>query len=509
MILRDYQQECIKKIWTEINKKSSALVVASTGSGKTVIFVKFAELCIDIMKKKRPNEKFKVLILVHKVDLVKQTYNRFKQFAPDIDIGMYCGSINKREIDHQVVIGSIDSIKKEVPNVHLCIVDEVHRFQNRKSYSHYFYQLKDKNPKIKSVHFTATPYGKTGFIYGEEDSIYDEPCFQIGMEKLIADGHLVEPVFKESKDKFNTKDLSITGTGDYLQKDLVLMTTENPEKIKKQVASALETMQHRKKIMWCCTCIEHAKQVELEIMSHSERAVCVHSRKSNKRNEELTDAFENGNIRHMVSVTKLSEGTDIPCVDAVVCMRPTRSPILYVQMIGRGLRPFEGKKNCLFLDFGGVVKALGHPARPRIRKKFERKQKDRDIQDMVMCPSCYTIVFLPAEECNNCGFDFYNDERLQDKIKNLTKKAYDPEEVEKLKVIAWHINEQYTSKSTGKSLVKVSYTTMSGAVYEYISSDPGNFYYKKFKHDQTTKGMPDYVIPQDDNNMFVKERFYE
>ena len=379
--LRDYQKKCIESIWNEIGKLPSALVVAATGSGKTVVFVKFIEFCFEKMRRFRKDETFRVMILVHKVDLVTQAQEKLNQFAKDLNVSIYCGSLNKKELDNEVIIGSIDSIKKHDLKINLLIVDEYHRFHKRKSYHEYKAKLLAINPKLKSCYFTATPYSDRGFVYGEGEEI-KKPCFEIGMNELIKQGHLVKPIFSEGKDKYDTSELRRDAKGEFVGKDLLAMVTSNPEKIKRQVASALKALEKRNKTIWCCTSIDHAESVEIELMAHGERVVCVHSKKSIPRQTELVDAFSDGDINHMVSVTKLSEGTDISCIDSVVCMRPTRSPTLYVQMIGRGLRPYKGKKDCLFLDYGDVVASLGHPSDPYIRKKREKKERKEELNTL-------------------------------------------------------------------------------------------------------------------------------
>ncbi|WP_350448928.1 DEAD/DEAH box helicase, partial [Streptococcus pseudopneumoniae] len=90
-----------------------------------------------------------------------------------------------------------------------------------------------------------------------------------------------------------------------------------------------------------------------------------------ERNNEM-EYFLNGEARHMVFVTALSEGWDHPPIDALCLLRPTRSPVLYVQLAGRVLRPYDGKVDSLILDYGNVVKNLGPLDNPRIPKKGER-----------------------------------------------------------------------------------------------------------------------------------------
>ena len=504
MHLREYQKKCIESIYNEIKKLPSALVVAATGSGKTVVFVKFIEFCFEKMRRFRKDETFRVMILVHKVDLVTQTQEKLNQFAKHLNISIYCGSLNKKELDSEIIIGSIDSIKKHDLKINLLIVDEYHRFHKRKSYHQYKAKLLEINPKLKSCYFTATPYAERGYVYGEDEEI-KKPCFEIGMTELIKQGHLVKPIFSEGKDKYDTSELRRDSKGEFVGKDLLAMVTSNPDKIKRQVASAIEALNSRSKTIWCCTSIEHAEQVEVELMAHGERVVCVHSKKPIVRQAELVDAFSTGSINHLVSVTKLSEGTDIPCIDSVVCMRPTRSPTLYVQMIGRGLRPHEGKEDCLFLDYGDVVASLGHPSNPHIRKKRDKKT---DTPKAIICPACRSLNFAPISNCESCGYDYLKDEREVDRLKALNLLPYDPKRDNKIAVISWHVDWQYRSKKTGKAAVLIRYQTLAGLKMQYITRNHINREYGKFLNEHG-RGKPDYVIVNESNNAFVKTRIYK
>lgn len=501
MKLRPYQEECLTAIWEEIKKEACALVVASTGSGKTVVFVRFIDYCFKVMGKVKPDEPFRSMILVHKIDLVTQAEDKFNQFASHLNTGLYCGSLKQKNLDADITIGSIDSIKKEVPFINLLIVDEYHRFYNRRAYYDYREKLLERNPKLKTVYFTATPYGKTGYLFGEIDSEIKEPCFQIGMEELIDQGHLVKPIFKEGKSKFNT-DLLKETNGDFTDRAVRELIKESHDKLEVQVEDAISRLKERKKAIWCCTSIEHAEDIEEELLRRGEKVVCVHSKKRLERQDELVRAFESGPIKHMISVTKLSEGTDIPPIDAVVCMRPTRSPILYVQMIGRGLRPFEGKTDCLFLDYGGVVEALGHPSKPYIREKSKRRDAKPKA---LMCPSCMELNFAPIDICKSCNYEFLKDEREIDRLRSLNLVPYDPEREGKIAVLDWNILWSYTAKS-GRKMVLISFHTISGVKKQFIPRKDNNKYYEQFKADYA-KGAPKYIL-MDEKNKFVKKRLY-
>jgi DNA repair protein RadD len=110
----------------------------------------------------------------------------------------------------------------------------------------------------------------------------------------------------------------------------------------------------------------------------------------------------NGNAKHLVFVTIVSEGFDYPPIDTVVFMRPTRSPVLYVQTVGRGLRPSEGKENCLVLDYAEVVKNCGTISNPILTEKGSTK-KNKELYDFKVCAKCFEII--QKYPCKACGFE--------------------------------------------------------------------------------------------------------
>ena len=182
---------------------------------------------------------------------------------------------------------------------------------------------------------------------------------------------------------------------------------------------------------------------------------------------------ESNDFRHLVSVTKLSEGSDIPIVDCIVGMRPTRSPILYPQVAGRGMRPHKDKENVLYLDYGGVVKALGHPSSPYIKKTKEPMEDLKELDPTkkhnktpTVCPMCYQIYFNPVAYCKAelpsgkiCNFEFPPEvsEHEETMLGNLTAFAYIPEALvgKKLKVLRMQRKPHKSKK--GDEMTRVDY----------------------------------------------------
>jgi DNA repair protein RadD len=119
--------------------------------------------------------------------------------------------------------------------------------------------------------------------------------------------------------------------------------------------------------------------------------------------DEVIAAFKAGKYQALVNSDVLTTGFDFPAIDLIIMLRPTRSPGLWVQMLGRGTRPWEGKVNCLVLDFAGNTLRLGpinDPVIPGRRKKGGGEAPVR------ICPECSTMHHCGYDTCPECGYEY-------------------------------------------------------------------------------------------------------
>ncbi len=150
-----------------------------------------------------------------------------------------------------------------------------------------------------------------------------------------------------------------------------------------------------------------------------ESVVTLHSKMDGSAQDAAINSFVSGSMRHLSFITIVSEGFDAPIIDAIVLLRPTRSPVRYVQPVGRGIRPYPGKVNCFVLDFGRVVENCGPLDDPIIRTKGEaRASTVEEGKDMRFCPGCYFYHLRNVPACPQCGHTYTAEER--DPTKNLT-----------------------------------------------------------------------------------------
>jgi len=396
--LRDYQKTALQGIWSDLKVGPSALCVIATGGGKSVII---AALSLEILAKK-PDAK--ILILFNKVTLLEQLAERFKSIIGDDSIGVYCGSLNEKDDSRSVTVASIQSLKKEKLNFDAIIIDECHALnEGGGRYIEFInYQLWT-NPKLKVVGFTATPFrSDDGYIYGD-GMFFKHPSVEFKIPDLIDMGFLVHPICKKPEHQIDTSKLKIVA-GDYSTTDVDEQVL-NISFCRDQVVDALSRMQDRKKIVWFCSSIKHAEMVESLLNVFGETTSCVHSQKDFLERKTLMDKFSSSEHRHLVNVSVAIEGWDEPATDCVVLLRPTRSPVLMVQACGRGLRPYNDKKDCLILDFGGVFSSLGTLDNPIVSKKDKGGRKG-DESKLKHCPDCRAYNIKTASLCANCGYSF-------------------------------------------------------------------------------------------------------
>jgi DNA repair protein RadD len=163
----------------------------------------------------------------------------------------------------------------------------------------------------------------------------------------------------------------------------------------------------------CFTCnIAHCLHVRDQFVSAGIPFRHIDSRTTDYEEvEEVMDLFRNGQIKGIVNVGKLTQGVDLPIASCGILARPTRSYVLYRQMVGRLKRPFPGKTDCILLDHAGAVYNHGLPDEdvewtldPGVKMSKERIKKNKDgspASDPVCCAKCHCMYKGPA--CPNCG----------------------------------------------------------------------------------------------------------
>ena len=304
---------------------------------------------------------------------------------------------------------------------------------------------------VKYIGLTATPYRlKSGYIYGK-GKVFSHVCFEAPIKRLTKEGYLSPLRMFGSKDSLDTKGLKLQG-GDFKISDMADKYNRKPitDKIVKGLEQYKKDYKH-----WLIFCIDidHAEQVSAALGEIGVTSEAVHSK--SPRDQAILD-FKAGKIQALTNVNILTVGFDYPEIDLIVCLRPTKSPVLHVQSLGRGLRVADGKSHCLVKDFAGNLARLG-PIDNVCVTEPEQKGKGGTNPFMKTCPDCEALVFPAVRECE-CGHKF----KFQH---NLTLEAYTPTKWFPIKSVFYNIHH-----SNPPSL-KISYRCGMRIFSEWICLD--------------------------------------
>jgi DNA repair protein RadD len=292
---------------------------------------------------------------------------------------------------HTVIIGTFQTVMRrakllKIPTV--IIIDECHLVPENSRYS----ELLERFPKAIVIGLTATPFRGRAHIVQcglEWESIYSVP-----ISHLIEQKYLVPP---RSMATPSTPDMEISDGDERPQRDIVTKTI-----VKSLLTSVIK--EDRRKCLVFCSDIEHAKFTVNQLRLSGEAQVyLVHSKLKKPVQDAQFAAFENSAQRcWLVNVAIVSIGVDIPAVDCIAILRDIRSFALLVQIIGRGLRLFAGKHDCLVYDFGSGTRRFGFVDDPQ----FGDEGSGHGGSLLKCCPECSGLMHAATMECVRCGWEF-------------------------------------------------------------------------------------------------------
>jgi DNA repair protein RadD len=384
--LRDYQQEAVSNVVQFFQKKRDpAMVVLPTGAGKSLVIAELARIA-----------KGRVLVLAHVKELVEQNYEKYQSYG--LSAGIFSASLGKKDYDHKAIFGSVQSIARAPDeffnDFSLLVIDECHRVadEGATQYQEVIKKLRDRNPALCILGLTATPYrlglgwiyeySQTGEIKTDKPRFFKQCVYELPLAYMIKNKFLTVPVKVDIP--VTCYDFSELG-----EKDRMYTAAEVEEVLKSQkrltpfiIKNIIDITERydRKGVMIFSASVKHAEEI-MSYLPPDDSRVVLGDTSIADRNEIIED-FKKRKFKYLVNVSVLTTGFDAPHVDVIAILRPTESNSLYQQIVGRGLRLSNDKKDCYVLDYTG----MGHDIyAPEISDK--RPAKDT-VQVLVPCPAC-------------------------------------------------------------------------------------------------------------------------
>jgi len=388
MALRSYQELAITQLRGALAHHHKALLVMPTGSGKTVVF---SEICRHADNKNR-----KVLILVHRRELVKQASDKLSRAG--VEHGIIAAGF--KPSPHPVQVASVQTLARRLRTVpvdpDLIIIDEAHH-----AVAGSWDKIIGHFTDAKIIGVTATPSRLDGRGLGSHFStLVSGPS----VEQLTKLGFLSQhrvfapPVIA---DLSNVK----TRAGDYAN-DQLSAAMDRPTITGDAIGHYRRLADGLPAIAFCCS-IAHATSVCASFNAAGYRAKLVTGNMPMEERDEAISGLADGRTQVLCSVDVVSEGTDVPAVSAAILLRPTQSEALYLQQVGRILRPRPGKI-AIILDHVGNTFKHGFVDDVRawsLDSKPKRQRKDEPAVEVRQCPDCFA-AFKPQPVCPCCGHVF-------------------------------------------------------------------------------------------------------
>lgn len=448
--LRGYQQESVDALTNYLHRKSgNPLLVLPTGSGKSHCQAGFIQQTL----KRYPNTR--ILCLTHVKELIEQNVEKARLYMPDADIGIYSAGLGKRELDKPLTFAGIQSIyNKEFEAPHLVMIDECHLVPKKGDgmYLKLLNRLIEDNPKLKVIGMTATPFRlRGGVLTGGKGKMFDSVVYDLPIQRLIDEGVLATVVSAEAGATIDTSEVKVTA-GEYNLKQLGVAADQDHV----TAAAVTDLLKHgkgRKSWLIFCVSVSHAEHVRDALRKKGVSVECITGETPKDKRKEILAAYKAGKIKALTNCNVLTTGFDAPETDLIALLRPTVSPGLYVQMVGRGMRPAKGKDNCLVLDYGGNISRHG----PVDNVNMPEPQGDGKGEAPVkFCPQCLAECHLATKVCEQCGHEFEMEEKALGKRASQlsilsSQKELIEYDVSRVKYV------RHQSRGSGKVSMRVDY----------------------------------------------------
>lgn len=398
--LRPYQEEAVASVYEHLRTRDdNPCVVIPTGGGKTPVM---ATICRDAVK----NWQGRVLILAHVKELLEQSAEKLQQVCPEVKFGIYSAGLKKRETKAPVIVAGIQSIYKracELGPVDLILVDEAHMIavEGEGMYRQFLADARVVCPHLRIVGFTATPFRLKSGLICTPDHFLNHVCYEVGVRELIVQGYLSPLITKAGREKVDTSGVQVRG-GEFVA-ELLESLMDEPQLVEAACRETMQQTQDRKSVLIFASGVRHGQHVVQRLNTeHGVECGFVTGETPSGERDRLLERFKSGELRFLCNVNVLTTGFDAPNVDCVVLLRPTMSPGLYYQMVGRGFRLAPGKQNCLVLDFGGNVLRHG----PVDAIQIEKREAAGGEAPLKECPICQSMILAGYATCPHCGYTF-------------------------------------------------------------------------------------------------------
>jgi DNA repair protein RadD len=432
------------------------LVVEATGLGKSLNIAMFIWHALSMSPGAR------IMQLCHVKELVESNYKELLGMWPAAPAGIYAAGLNRKDTRSQVTFAMINSVSKRAATfgkIDFVLIDECHRLSNndKTMYGKFLTELRKKNPNLIVIGYTATDYRMQGGKLTDM-GLFDEVVFDIGSGEsflwAVDQGYLIMPVPTDPGFQLDDSGIELSG-GDYKQ-SAASQALRDQDIIERAIdySIALAKEEGRKRALAFAQSIEDAELIADILTYKGYPTEAVHSQRSDR--DEVLAAHKRGDLWGVSNKDILTTGYNDPVLDLMINLRLTRSPGLWVQMVGRMTRPnwtnhffghnggpplddegrfnigtregrlasiaASGKLNARVLDFTGNTERLGPINYPNLPKRRGAGGGEPPVRTcngttdegreagMKCAPA--TFHHVSVKICPHCGYEWPEESKI-------------------------------------------------------------------------------------------------
>lgn len=419
MILRPYQDSIICQTRAAMNQGfKRPLIVAPTGSGKTVMFSYFTSQAVQ-----KGN---RVLILAHREELLDQIGETLSKFKVHHS---YIASTRPYDPASMVQVGSVFTVINRLNSIRrpdIIIVDEAHHAATSTTWGRVISHF-----KTWVIGVTATPTRLSGEPLGD---VFDHMILGPTVRELIGQGALCPYKY------YAPTTIDMTGVrsqmGDFARGE-TLKVVDRPSITGSAVSEYRKLLSGKRAAIFCVS-VEHSEHVAAQFREAGIPAASLDGKMDRPLRRSLVSRFKSGDIKILTNCSIITEGFDLPAMDGVILLRPTMSLSLFLQMVGRSLRPYENKNHAVILDHVGNIQRHGLPCADRewsLNTGIKPTRKATDSGPPVkICERCFGAQPSGKPSCIYCNHVFESKTRKIDEVDGELKEI-DPQALRRKKVI--------------------------------------------------------------------------
>ena len=432
-----------------------------------------------------------------------QNSNELLRLWPEAPIGIYSAGLKQRDTQSPIIFAGIQSVAKraeEFGERNIVIVDECDQISHKEEtlYQKFIFDLKQINPKLRVIGFTATAY-RLGMGCLTNLDLWDKIVIDLTKTErfnwFVENEFLAPLVTKRTTHEIDVTQIAMKG-GEFDEKSMQEVA-DTDELNLSVVEECIRYGAERKHWLVFASGVKHGHKLAKLFNSKGVPTVMLSGEDSMAHREEQEGLFRSGKVRCLVNCGLYGRGWNFPALDLVAWVRATQSTALWVQGTVRGTRTAPGKRDCMILDFAGNIRRLGpinDPIIPSPRRKGEAVKGEAPVKE---CPECHSYLHTRTMICPDCGYVFPPPSTIKKTASEaeILRKTSDSPIVEEFSV--YGIRYKPSMSRSGNPYLGVSYMVGTTTFKECVFfGHENNFLQRKVKMWWTYRGGND-PVPQD------------